>query len=85
MSINDDSDDPTLHAVGFDKALIGHTVWSCGRKGGIAIYDYDKCIRILMRRDKMTREEATEYMDFNVAGAWVGEWTPIFMSKEDIR
>jgi hypothetical protein len=27
----------------------------------------------------MTREEAIEFMDFNVVGAWHGESTPIFL------
>jgi hypothetical protein len=32
-----------------------------------------------MERDDMTREEAIEFMDFNVVGAWHGESTPIFL------
>ena len=32
----------------------------------------------------MPYEEAVEYFEFNVAGAWVGEQTPIFVDlKED--
>jgi hypothetical protein len=27
----------------------------------------------------MTREEAEEYMDFNVLGAYMGEGTPVFI------
>jgi len=44
-------------------------------------YDYEKCIKILMRRDKMDYETAAEYMEFNVVGAWVGESTPCFLQK----
>ena len=29
--------------------------------------------------DNMTWEEAVEFMDYNVCGAWVGEKTPIFI------
>ena len=29
----------------------------------------------------MTHEEAVEWMDFNVVGAWVGETTPIFVHE----
>lgn len=43
----------------------------------IAIYDRQKCIEILMR--DMTEDEAYEYFEFNVIGAWVGESTPAFM------
>ena len=32
-----------------------------------------------MERDGMTHEEAIEWMDFNVTGAWLGETTPIFV------
>ena len=30
----------------------------------------------------MTEEEALEYFDYNVQGAWVGEGTPIFVYDE---
>jgi hypothetical protein len=61
---------------GFDEALIG----VCVRFGQepIAAYDYEKYLEILMRGG-MNREEATEYFDFNVIGAWVGERTPCFL------
>jgi hypothetical protein len=32
-----------------------------------------------MERDGMSREDAEEYFDFNVAGAWVGEGMPVFL------
>jgi len=63
-------------ADGFEDAFIGisrtfntHT----------ALYDYDKCVGILMKRDKMEWEEAEEYMHYNVLGAYVGESTPTFL------
>ena len=34
-----------------------------------------------MERDGMSDEEAVEYFEFNVTGAWVGENTPIFFEK----
>ena len=64
-----------LKADGFDKAIIG--VGSrCGQPDIIA-YDVNKCIKILMDQG-MTDEEAMEFFEFNVVGAWVGEETPIF-------
>ena len=64
-----------LFADGFDKALLG--VGSrCGQPD-IAVYDTDKCIEVLQAQG-MTSEEAWEFFDFNVVGAWVGEKTPIF-------
>ena len=45
----------------------------------VTIYDLNKCIDILIKRDGMSQEEAMEYMDFNVLGAYVGEETPVFL------
>jgi hypothetical protein len=42
-------------------------------------YDTDKVIRLLMGHDKMSYEEAVEYMEFNMKGAWMGEQTPVFL------
>ncbi len=65
-----------LLADGFEDAFIG-----IGRQFGspIAIYDRNKCIDILMK--DMLEEEAEEYFQYNVEGAWVGENTPIFMEQ----
>ena len=45
------------------------------------VYSHSRCIEILMR-EGMTEEEALEYFDYNVQGAWVGEGTPIFVYDE---
>ena len=47
----------------------------------VAIYDYDKCIEIYMRDNGWDYDEAMDWMSFNVIGAWMGEGTPIFMTK----
>lgn len=67
----------TLFADGFEDAFIG-----LGQQFNklIAVYDRNKCIEILLRRDGMTLEEAEEFFDFNVTGAYVGEHTPIFVT-----
>jgi predicted methyltransferase len=44
----------------------------------VVLYDTTKCIDILMKRDKMTEEEAIEFFYYNVIGSWVGEYTPCF-------
>ena len=43
----------------------------------VVTYDYRKVIGIFA--EDMSHEEAQEYFDFNVIGAWVGEGTPIFI------
>jgi len=65
-----------LFADGFEDALIG---LGCQFHHAVAIYDWNKCVDILMQRDKMSEEEACEFMDFNVTGAWAGNNTPVFM------
>ena len=44
-------------------------------------YDFDKMVKILMKRDKMTRDEAVEFLDFNTLGAYHGEGTPAVLHK----
>jgi hypothetical protein len=68
----------TLLADGFEDAFRGY-----GRQFNkvLAIYDYDKCVDILVERDGMTDQEAHEYMEFNVVGAYVGEHTPVFLKE----
>lgn len=71
-------DEEILLADGFEDALLGYME----RAGGMlcAAYDRDKCIQILVDRDGMTEEEAEEYFEFNVVGAYVGEKTPAFVT-----
>jgi hypothetical protein len=42
-------------------------------------YNTDKVIELLMEHDKMSYEEALEYFEYNMIGAWVGEHTPVFL------
>lgn len=70
-----------LKADGFDDAILGVVQ----RMGIQAIcYDENKVIDILIERDGMTYEEAVEYFEFNIAGAWVGESTPFFLQKMEL-
>jgi len=77
--INEFADQAELEiyfADGFDNAILGiaqhfnnHSV----------LYDYEKCVGVLMERDGMSYDEADEFMQYNVVGAWVGEGTPTFL------
>jgi len=69
-------DEKMLFADGFDKAIIGVAHIHSKR---IVAYDTKKCIKILMK--DMTHNEAVEYFDFNVAGSYVGDYTPAFIEK----
>ena len=66
-----------LLADGFEAAFRG----ICRRFGmePVAAYDREHCLLILQRRDQMTREQAEEFFEFNVIGAWMGDGTPVFL------
>jgi hypothetical protein len=66
-----------LLADGFDAAIIG-VAERCGQDG-VVVYDAEKCIDIMVERDGMSREDATEFFHFNTLGAWVGDGTPLFL------
>ena len=70
-------------ADGFEDAFVGTTISAFGRKQ-VAIYDYDKCILILMHDNHMTEDDAIEYFDYNVMGSWIGEDTPIYINQHTI-
>ena len=58
----------------FEEACIGMCE-TFGRPS-VALYSHNKIIELLMRT--MSHEEAMEYFDFNIGGAWVGDYTPAF-------
>ena len=62
---------------GFDEAIIGMAERI--NLGPVVAYDVDKIINILMERDEMTYEDAIEYFDYNILGAWMGENTPVYV------
>jgi acetyl-CoA carboxylase carboxyltransferase component len=63
-----------LIADGFDDAVIGIEPMTMR-----VVYDIDKVIEILMDQG-MDHDEAIEYYEFNIVGAYVGEQTPIFVN-----
>lgn len=74
-----------LMCDGYDDAVIG-VARRCGQPD-LVVYDSEKIVRALVKSG-MTRHEAFEYFEFNIAGAWVGEGTPLFLDKmpaEDVR
>lgn len=66
-----------MKADGLDDAILG-VARRCGQPDLIA-YDVDKVIEILVTRDGMSHEEAVEFFDFNIEGAWLGEATPVWV------
>lgn len=74
-----DENPEALLLDGFEDALIGFAR-RCGQPT-LAVYDYEKCVDVLVNRDGMTEEDAVDYIEFNVAGAWVGEHTPVMFCR----
>jgi hypothetical protein len=71
-------DEKILLADGLENAFMG-----IGRQftHPVAIYSYRKTIKILMKHG-MDMEGAIEYFDYNIAGAFVGDQTPVFLQDE---
>ena len=65
-----------LLADGFEEAFIG---FAQQFNNIFALYDRNLCTQLLVRQQGITEEEAEEYFDFNVTGAYVGPKTPAFV------
>ena len=65
-----------LKADGLEEALIG-----TGRQftQELMVYSVEKVLEILMTRDGMSYEDAREFYEFNIVGAYVGTGTPVFV------
>ena len=72
-----------LMCDGFDDAIIG--IAERINLGPVVAYDVDKMIDIMVQRDGMTHEEAIEFFDYNIIGAWMGEFTPVFIKKNEME
>ena len=61
----------------FDDAIIG--LAERINLGPVVAYDVEKILEIMRVRDEMTYEEAYEYYEYNIKGAWMGDYTPVFV------
>ena len=64
---------------GFDDAIVGVV----RRIGLEAICYSEELVLKQLVNQGMTYNEAIEYYEFNIIGAWVGEHTPLFLTIED--
>jgi hypothetical protein len=71
-------DEKVLLADGLEAAFIG-----IGSQQYVqfAVYDEAKVLALYVERDEMTPEEAREFYEFNVVGAYVGDRTPVFVTR----
>lgn len=72
-----------LKADGYDEAIIGQAyVWRNNGQFNVFVYDAEKIRSILMKKG-MDSDEAREFIEFNIEGAYVGDYTPIFVWTDD--
>lgn len=75
-----------IKMLGFDKAIVG-VGQRCGSED-VLVYDAQEIVNILVDRDEMDREEAWEFFEFNILGAYLGDTTPMYllpMTAEEIE
>ena len=73
MSISEEHPD-LLTIDGFDEAILGVV-----ERADLMVvcYDRNKIIQVLMR--DMNAQEAWEYYEYNILGAYMGELTPVYL------
>lgn len=72
------TEDELVRMDGYDDCIVG-IVEQYGRSP-ILCYDKSKVIQKLMADGIESEEEAQEFWEFNQVGAWVGEYTPCFVT-----
>ena len=79
-----------LKITGHDDAILGPAmIWGMDKKGGgirtnVLVYDAEAIRTTLIERDGMDPDEAREYIEFNIEGAYMGPDTPILVWMEDL-
>jgi len=72
--------DDLLFADSFDNAIIGVSIGTDSRR---VVYDTGQMVEILVQEESFTEETAWEFLEFNTFCAYVGEQTPIYVTKVD--
>ena len=63
----------------FADAFLGF-IYQFGKTEPTAVYDYKKTLRILVKNG-MSKCDVEEYFEFNIAGGYLGETTPVFLNR----
>ena len=64
---------------GYDDCILG----VMERFGAEPVIAYDKDKMLDKLAEQMSADAAEEWFDFNIVGAWVGENTPCFVSRQE--
>ena len=72
-----------LKIDGHDNAIIGPAmIWREQGLCNVLVYDAEQ-VRENLMGDGMTAEQAREFIEFNIEGAYVGEHTPVLVWPND--
>ena len=78
--IGDDESVLLLDPESLDAAIMGISIYQPGRPMRCVVYDID-AVRAILIDDGMSEDDVDEWISFNTAGAWMGDGTPILMSR----
>lgn len=69
-----------LKIDGFDECIIGIAqIW--GKDMPVVVYDIGEIIEVLIEEHDMSRDEAIEYFEHNISEAYLGEYTPLYVTR----
>jgi hypothetical protein len=72
-----------LKIDGHDNAILGPAmIWRDSTTVDVLVYDAE-VIRANLMKEGMDSEDAREYIEFNIEGAYMGEHTPVLVWPED--
>ena len=75
--------DQAIVLDGLDEAIVG-TIEMFGKEP-VVCYDRDIALDIIMDDTGGDRQEAEEYFEVNILGAYMGEGTPVFLSRTGVN
>lgn len=75
-------DEPILYPD-FEGAFLG-TLRKFGQTIPVAVYDYEKCLDILVKQG-MDVIDAYEWLEVNTLGGYLGEGTPVMLNRCTIQ
>jgi len=69
-------DETAIYLDGYAEAIVGIQA-----KGGASIvYDEEKILEIIQKDQRVTREDAVAFYEYNVEGTCLGRHTPLFIT-----
>lgn len=68
----------------FDPAVLGLAMRNDFDRP-VVVYNIARIISILIETHDWTKEEALEFFEYNIQGAWYGDSTPVFIDLQSIK